>query len=226
MTDPVKPIIVTRCADAEEAARRAAEVLAAAIDGARTIHGAAHVALSGGSAVKAYDLLGPMLPEWRDVHLWYGDERVVPLDDEESNHRLATDHLQAPDATWHPIAPELGAEGAAAAYAQELDGTTLDVSLNGMGPDGHTASLFPGFPQLQADGICVAVHDSPKPPSDRVTLTLPKLNEARRIVLLATGASKAPMLARVIAGPDPAVPASLLDRERLEIIADAAAIDG
>ena len=226
MTEPVKPIVVTRCADAEEAARRAADVLAAAIDGARTIHGTAHVALSGGSAVNAYDLLGPMLPEWRDVHLWYGDERVVALDDEESNHRLATEHLEAPDATWHPIAPELGAEGAAAAYAQELDGTILDVALNGMGPDGHTASLFPGFPQLHADGICVPVHDSPKPPSDRVTLTLPKLNEARRIVLLATGASKAPMLARVIAGPDPAVPASLLDRERLEIIADAAAIDG
>jgi 6-phosphogluconolactonase len=226
MTDPVKPIIVTRCADADEAARRAAEVLAAAIDGARTIHGTAHVALSGGSAVNAYDLLGPLLPDWRDVHLWYGDERVVPLDDEESNHRLATEHLQAPDATWHPIAPELGAEGAAAAYAQELDGTVLDVALNGMGPDGHTASLFPGFPQLQADGICVPVHDSPKPPPDRVTLTLPKLNEARRIVLLATGAAKATMLARVIAGPDPAVPASLLDREKLEIIADAAAIDG
>jgi 6-phosphogluconolactonase len=226
MTEPPKPVIVTRCADAAEAAQRTAEVLAAAIDGARTIHGAAHVGLSGGSAANAFDVLGPMLPDWRDVHLWYVDERVVPLDDEESNHRLATEHLQAPDATWHPIAPELGAEGAAEAYATELGTTTLDVILNGMGPDGHTASLFPGFPQLTADGICVAVHDSPKPPPDRISLTLPKLNESRRIVLLATGASKAPMLARVIAGPDPEVPASLLNRERLEIIADAAALDG
>lgn len=226
MNEPPKPVIVTRCADAAEAAQRTAEVLAAAIDGARTIHGAAHVGLSGGSAANAFDLLGPMLPDWRDVHLWYVDERVVPLDDEESNHRLATEHLQAPDATWHPIAPELGAEGAAEAYASELGTTTLDVILNGMGPDGHTASLFPGFPQLTADGICVAVHDSPKPPPDRISLTLPKLNESRRIVLLATGASKAPMLARVIAGPDPEVPASLLNRERLEIIADAAALDG
>jgi 6-phosphogluconolactonase len=226
MTEPPKPVIVTRCADAAEAAQRTAEVLAAAIDGARTIHGVAHVGLSGGSAVNAFDLLGPMLPDWRDVHLWYVDERVVALDDEESNHRLATEHLQAPHATWHPIAPELGAEGAAAAYATELDDTVLDVSLHGMGPDGHTASLFPGFPQVNADGVCVAVHDSPKPPSDRITLTLPKLNESRRIVLLATGASKAPMLARVIAGPDPEVPASLLNRERLEIIADAAALDG
>ena len=70
----------------------------------------------------------------------------------------------------------------------------------------------------------MAVHDSPKPPSDRVTLTLAKLNASRRIVLLVTGADKAPMLARVIAGPDPAVPASLLDRDSLEIVADAAAL--
>jgi len=225
-SDPVKPIEVSRCADADEAARRAADVLAAAIDGARTIHGVAHVALSGGSAVRALDLLGPMLPEWRDVHLWYGDERVVALDDEDSNHRLATEHLDAPDATWHPIQPELGAEGAAEAYAQELGDTILDVAFQGMGPDGHTASLFPGFPQVDEGGICVAVHDSPKPPPDRITLTLPKLNGSRRIVLFVTGADKAPMLARVLAGPDPDVPASLLDRERLEVIADAAALDG
>jgi 6-phosphogluconolactonase len=225
-SDPAKPIEVSRCDTADEAARRAAEVLAAAIDAARTVHGVAHVALSGGSAVRAYALLGPMLPDWRDVHLWYGDERVVALDDPESNHFQATRHLDVPDATWHPIRPELGPEGAAEAYAQELGDTVIDVALNGMGPDGHTASLFPGFPQLNAAGICVAVHDSPKPPSDRITLTLPKLNESRRIVLLVTGAEKAPMLERVIAGPDPAVPASLLHREKLEIIADAAALDG
>jgi 6-phosphogluconolactonase len=217
---------LSRCADPQEAARRAAEVLAAAIDGARTIRGEAHVALSGGSAANALDLLGPLLPDWRDVHLWYCDERCVPLDDPESNHRLATEHLDAPDATWHPVRTELSPEDAAAAYSEELGDTTLDVALNGMGPDGHTASLFPGFPQLQADGVCVAVHGSPKPPPDRVTLTLPKLNAARRILLLVTGAPKAPLLARVLAGPDPAVPASLLDRERLEVIADAAAIDG
>ena len=95
-----------------------------------------------------------------------------------------------------------------------------------MGPDGHTASLFPGFPQVHADGVCVAVHGSPKPPPDRVTLTLAKLNASHRIVLAVAGADKAPMLARVIAGPDPEVPASLLDRGRLEIVADAAALDG
>jgi 6-phosphogluconolactonase len=222
VTEPV----VTRCADPEAVAARVAEVMAAAIDGARTIRGAAHVALSGGSLSRAYELVGPELPDWRDVHLWYGDERCVPLDDEESNHRLATRSLQAPDATWHPVPTHLGCDEAAAAYAQEIADVTLDVAVNGMGPDGHTASLFPDFPQVQADGTCVAVHGAPKPPPDRVTLTLPKLNASHRILLVVAGAAKAPLLARVLAGPDPEVPASLLDRERLEIIADAAALDG
>jgi len=102
----------------------------------------------------------------------------------------------------------------------------IDIALMGMGPDGHTASLFAGHPMLHAEGIAVCVRDSPKPPPERVTLTLGKLNESRTILLLVTGAEKAPMLARVIAGPDPAVPASLLARDRLEIIADAAALGG
>jgi 6-phosphogluconolactonase len=217
---------ITRCDDPEAVAVRVAEVMAAAIDGTRTIRGAAHVALSGGSISRAYELVGPQLPDWRDVHLWYADERCVPLDDEESNHRLATTHLQAPDATWHPVPTDLGCDEAAAAYAEEIADVTLDVAVNGMGPDGHTASLFPGFPQVDADGVCVSVHGSPKPPPDRVTLTFPKLNASHRILLVVTGAAKAPLLARVIAGPDAAVPASLLHRARLEIIADAAALDG
>jgi 6-phosphogluconolactonase len=209
----------------EEAVERAADVLSTTIASARTVRGEAHVALSGGSTVgQVYRLLGSKLPDWRDVHLWYGDERVVPLDDPESTHRLATGTLDAPGAVWHPLAVDLGCEGAAAAYAEELGDTVIDVALNGMGPDGHTASLFPGHPMVHAEGIAVCVRDSPKPPPERVTLTLGKLNESRRIMLLVTGAEKAPMLARVLAGPDPEVPASLLARDRLEVIADAAAL--
>ncbi|MGZ4275271.1 MAG: 6-phosphogluconolactonase [Solirubrobacteraceae bacterium] len=223
MSDPQ----ISPGAGPDEVADRAAQVLATAIEAALAVRGDAHVALSGGSTVaRIYDRLGPLVSDWAGVHLWYGDERVVPLDDEESTHRLATEHLRADGATWHPLAVELGPEGAAQAYAEELDGTVLDVALNGMGPDGHTASLFPGFPQVQAGGVCVAVHDSPKPPPERVSLTLRKLNEARRILLVVTGADKAPVLARVIAGPDPQVPASLLDRGRLEIIADEEALHG
>jgi 6-phosphogluconolactonase len=218
---------VVRCESVEEAVDHCANLLATAIDADRTVRGVAHVALSGGSTVgQVYRALGPKLPDWRDVHLWYGDERVVPLDDPESTHRLATGTLDAPGAIWHPLRVDLGCEGAAAAYAEELGDTVLDVALNGMGPDGHTASLFPGHPQLNATGVAVCVRDSPKPPPERMTLTLGKLNEARRIVMLVTGAEKAPMLARVLAGADPDVPASLLSRDRLEVIADATALDG
>jgi 6-phosphogluconolactonase len=218
---------VVRCESVEEAVDHCANLLATAIDADRTVRGHAHVALSGGSTVgQVYRALGPQLPDWRDVHLWYGDERVVPLDDPESTHRLATGTLEAPGAVWHPLAVDFGCEGAAAAYAEELGDTVIDVALNGMGPDGHTASLFPGHPQLHATGVAVCVRDSPKPPPERVTLTLGKLNQARRIVVLVTGAEKAPMLARVLAGPDPDLPASLLARDRLEVIADAAALGG
>jgi 6-phosphogluconolactonase/glucosamine-6-phosphate isomerase/deaminase len=121
---------------------------------------------------------------------------------------------------------DLGCDGAAVAYAEALGDTVLDLALNGMGPDGHTASLFPGHPQLHATGIAVCVRDSPKPPPERMTLTLGKLNESRRILLVVTGEGKAAMLARVLAGPDPDVPASLLARDRLEVVADAAALGG
>jgi 6-phosphogluconolactonase len=218
--------VVTRVATPEEAAERVAEVMATTIIAAHAVRGEAHVALSGGSNVAAaYRLLGSKVADWSDVHLWYGDERVVPHDDPESTHRLATGTLDAPGAIWHPLEVELGCDRAAAAYAEELGDTVLDLALNGMGPDGHTASLFPGHPQLHATGIAVCVRDSPKPPPERMTLTLGKLNESRRILLVVTGEPKAPMLARVLAGPDPEVPASLLARDRLEVVADAAALD-
>src|SRR3954462_4859725 len=173
---------VDRCETVEEAVEHAANLLATTIDAARTVHGEAHIALSGGSTVgQVYRALGPKLPDWRDVHLWYGDERVVPLDDPESTHRLATGTLDAPGAVWHPLAVDLGCEGAAAAYAEELGDTVIAVALNGMGPDGPPAALFPGRPQLHATGVAVCVRDSPKPPSERMTLTLGKLNECRRI---------------------------------------------
>ncbi len=216
---------ISRTPDAEAAAQRAAEVLAAAIDGARTVHGVAHVAVPGGSTPRrAFELLGPLLGDWHDVHVWFGDERCVPADDPESNARLVAESLDAPGAVVHRIRGELGAEAAAAAYGEELGDTTLDVALQGLGEDGHTASLFPGHPELHAPGVAVPVHDAPKPPPDRVSLTLGKLNDARRIVLLTSGAGKREALTRVLAGPDEAVPASLLDRSRLEVVADDAAL--
>ncbi len=150
----------------------------------------------------------------------------------------------------HRIAGELGPDAAARAYAALLrervapaaDGEAgggdeaggsdtegglpaLDLALLGLGEDGHTASLFPGHPEVQDAGgaLCLPVRDAPKPPPERVTLSLPVLRAARRSLLLVTGAGKAPALAAVLAGPDPRVPASLLASERLLVVADAAA---
>jgi 6-phosphogluconolactonase len=216
---------VTRVADAEAAAQRAAEVLVTAISSARVVHGEAHVALAGGSTPRrAYELLGPLLGDWEHVHLWFGDERCVGPDDPDSNARMVAESLQAPGATVHRVPGELGPDDAAEVYARELGDTVLDVALLGLGPDGHTASLFPSAPELDADGIAVGVRDAPKPPPERVSLTLAKLNEAGRIVLLTAGAEKRDAVARVLADPDPATPASLLDRDKLELIADEAAL--
>lgn len=109
----------------------------------------------------------------------------------------------------HRIRGELGSEPAADAYEQELEGVTLGFALQGIGPDGHTASLFPGSPALEErERRAIAVpHDD----VERVTMTLPMLSAASRVVFLAVGEGKAEAVSRAFAGsPDPATPASLL----------------
>ena len=207
--------------DPEACALAAAQLIADAMAG-----GARDLALSGGSGPpRVLELLSDLVTDWDDVVLWYVDERCVPPDHEDSNHRLCTEHLRAPGATWQRVLGELGPEEAAARYATALGGTTMDLALNGMGPDGHTASLFPGHDaELDADGTTVAVRDAPKPPPERVSMTLPLLNRSGKVVLLVTGEGKAEVLAKVLSGPDRAYPASLLDRDRLVVIADEAAL--
>jgi 6-phosphogluconolactonase len=218
---------VVRLPDPEAVARAAAERIALAVSAAAASHIShlAHVALAGGSTpMHAYEVLGPMLDDWSAVHLWYSDERCVPPDHPDSNHGQAAARLQASGAHWHRMPGELGPDQGAAQYSAELDGTILDLTLLGMGPDGHTASLFPDHKLLAAGGVAIGVHDSPKPPPERITLTLDKINESHGIMLMVTGAEKAEALARVLAGPDRATPASLLDRDRLVIVADEAAL--
>jgi 6-phosphogluconolactonase len=216
---------LVRQPDPETLARQAARDLIAAIAEAREARGVAHACLAGGSTpMRCYELLDGALEDWTGVHLWYGDERCVPFDDPESNHGQVKDRLRARGATWHPMPGTLGPAEGAREYARELGSTVLDITHLGMGPDGHTASLFPNHPLLDAHGIAAGISDSPKPPPERITLTLPKLNESRRVVLLVTGEGKSEALARVMAGPDRAYPASLLDRTKLLVMADNAAL--
>ena len=175
-----------------------------------------HIALSGGSLGRAYELAAELHPEWQpDVHVWFADDRAVPAGDERSNYRLARetllDRLTAPP-TVHRIQGELGAEDAAARYDAELEGVVLDLALNGIGPDGHTASLFPGSPALdERERRAVAAEPGLEPFVPRVTMTPPVFGATKLLVYLATGEAKAEAVRRAFAEePSPQVPASLV----------------
>lgn len=230
-------IQLTVAGDADAAARTTAERVAAVIAEAREQRGVAHISLAGGrTPARTYRLLAELVQDWSGVHLWFGDERCVPLDDPDSNYKLVVDTLvrdaSQPPPTIHPVTgADADPAGAAAAYGQELldelggPVPRLDLALLGLGEDGHTASLFPGDPVLdEQQRLCVAVHGT-KPPFDRISLTLPVLRAARRAAILAEGEGKAWAVRQLLAGPSHQVPASLLDHDdaALELILDRAA---
>jgi 6-phosphogluconolactonase len=233
---------LTSCSDAETVAQRAAAHVARQLQAAREQRGVAHLALSGGTTPgRTYELLAAEPEQLEGAEVWFADERCVAPDDEESNYLLAQRTLLAgtsiPPGRVHRMEGERGPEEGARLYAQALrDGVpgevervpVLDVVVLGIGPDGHVASLFPGAHTLDAsdESVCLGVHDSPKPPPERITLSLAVLRAARGCVLLATGASKADAVAAMLAEPSRHVPASLLRRERLTVIVDDAAAPG
>ena len=222
---------VTVAADAEGAARHAADVLATAIDEAHARGAQAHLALAGGTTPRrAYELLAGREGPWAHVHLWLGDERCVPADHADANERMIRESLLDGIAggerpVLHGARGELGPEDAAWLYGLELRAALggepeLDVALCGLGEDGHTASLFPGDPALEVSHAPVApVRGAPKPPPERITLTLGVLLRARCTLLLAAGAGKREMLARARAG-DAAIPAGRLAAGLDEIACD------
>ena len=174
------------------------------------------IGLSGGRSIgEAYGAAAERLPAWPDAHVWFCDDRAVPPGDERSNYLLVEhtllDRLDVRP-TVHRIQGELGAEEAAALYDRELDGVTLDLALNGIGPDGHTASLFPNAPALgDSDRRAVAAAPGLEPFVDRVTLTPPVFAATRLLIYLVTGESKAEAARRAFADdPSPATPASLI----------------
>ena len=202
------------------------------------------VALAGGNTPKAfYALLAS--PEYRHrvnwdiVSFFFGDERAVPPDHPDSNYRSADDALFRPlgiaDGKIHRMKAETGdLEAAADAYESELrsaiggDLPQFDLVLLGMGPDGHTASLFPRSPVLKEQRRWVApVTDAPKPPLRRLTLTIHVLNEARQVFFMVTGSDKSAALWEVLQGSASAdqYPAKLIrpGADRLVWLVDEAA---
>jgi 6-phosphogluconolactonase len=180
--------------------------------------------------------------DWARVHLFWGDDRYVPEDDDERNEKQAReallDHVGIPSSQVHPMAASDGEFGtdidaAALAYEQLLAANAepgspapdFDVHLLGVGPEGHINSLFPDTPAVrETTRMVVAVEDSPKPPPLRITLTLPAIRRSSEVWLLVAGAGKADAVAAAVGGANPAdIPAAgaigrdktiwLLDRE-------------
>ena len=176
------------------AATAAADIARALRGGARTL------VLAGGSTPRrCHELLADLEVEWGRVSVLFGDERCVPPDHPDSNYLMARESLldRVAPATVYRMPAELGPDEGAAEYSRVVAAVSpLDVVVLGVGEDGHTASLFPGHPALKAEGLAVGIRDSPKPPPERVTLTLPVLRAARLVIVLATGAGKADAVQR------------------------------
>jgi 6-phosphogluconolactonase len=199
-------------ADATALADTVAERLVARLAEIQSTGRVPAVALTGGTiadeiyrAVAARDTSAV---DWKKVDFYWGDERYVPADSSDRNDRAVgldmLDVVVADPARVHAMPASDKAhedvEDAALAYEQlvrETGGGEFDLVLLGLGPDGHVASLFPGFPQLDVDDrIAVAVTGSPKPPPERISLTFPALNRTREVWFLVSGEGKADAVAR------------------------------
>lgn len=209
---------------AEEAGEAAAQLIAEAAGAG------GHIGVSGGSGPRpAYERAGILRPDWGAVELWWIDERCVPPADGRSNYRVVResllDGLARPPGEVHRIRGELEPEAAAAEYDAALQGVDLDLAVMGIGPDGHTASLFPNAPTLdEAERRAVTAEAGMEPFVTRVTMTVPALAAARTMLYLVTGEAKAEAVGRTFSdGPAPATPASLVRGAETIAVLDRAA---
>lgn len=234
------------CPDGDSVARAAARMFVEWAWQAIARQGAFRVALSGGSTPKV--MYGHLASEtyrkqvdWGKVYLFWGDERCVPPDDPESNYGMARKELlirvPIPSANVHRMEAERDDLGRAAQEYEELLRKELDRDENGlprfdlvflgMGADGHTASLFPGARGIRTTSRWVSTPLAPKPGKRRMTLTLPVMNAARRVLFLVAGSEKAAMLRTVLEEKvQPPLPSQLVepvDGQKLFLVDRAAA---
>jgi 6-phosphogluconolactonase len=210
-------------ADADRLAQAVAASLVDRLSAAQAAHGSASVVLTGGGVGIAVleqvaAVTGDRL-DWTAIDVWWGDERFVPADDDERNEKAARrallDVVGAPEDRVHPMPPSDGPfaepEDAAAWYAGALAAAAppgrelprFDVLLLGIGPEGHTASIFPHSPAAHDQRAVFAVRDCPKPPPTRVSLGFSAINTADEVWVVVAGEGKAPAVARAVAGADP-----------------------
>jgi 6-phosphogluconolactonase len=239
-------IAVETFADSDALVAAAGERLIGVIDAAATIRGRAVVVLTGGGngnrLLRYLGAQGKRI-DWTKVHLFWGDERYLAEDDDERNDKQARaallDHIDIPARNVHAMPAsdgEFGNDLAAAALAYEQllaanaepgdPAPNFDVHLLGVGPEGHINSVFPDSPAARETiRMVIGVDDSPKPPPQRITLTLPAIQRSREVWMMASGAEKADAVAAAIGGGHPvSVPAAgAVGRENTVWFLDAAA---
>ena len=195
--------------DIDQASIAAAEFIAEKITACIDEKGICHVALPGGNtpALCLSKLAEKDLP-WHKVHWYLGDERCYPIGHEDRNDVMLYKNLWSRingdddlSDCIHCIPAELGAERGAEEYQKLIDSIAgIDIAFLGMGEDGHTASLFPDNAALDDERSVVPVHDSPKAPDDRVSLSIKTLHDASHRLVLTAGAAKAEIIARIRQG--------------------------
>ncbi len=204
-------------ADLHELSRVAAEKISALIDQSLRHGGPFAIALSGGrTPMELYGILSSRYRDripWDRVHLFWGDERYVPSEDSQSNYKTVQDSLLAkvpiPPSNVHPIPTDMSTpESAADSYEASLReyfgraSPSFDLTLLGLGSDGHTASLFPGSPALSERTRWVMPVRSPVPPPVRITLTLDAINSSKRIFFLVSGEGKGKIIRSIVRDPE------------------------
>lgn len=192
--------------DSKDLPARAAARIARELTQAVHERGRASLALAGGTTPKAtYEALAGLPLDWSKVDIFFGDERCVPAEHEDSNYRMAKaalfDRISMPSERVHRMRGELlDRDAAARSYEAELP-DALDVVVLGIGEDAHTASLFPGADALREETRRVLPVTGPKPPPARLSLTPPSLRAARVLLVLASGAGKAEPVRRALMDP-------------------------
>jgi len=188
----------------DQASKAAADFLADKIDESIQQRGICHVVLPGGNTpVACLGYLAEKKLPWDRVHWYPGDERCLPRGHEERNDLMLEKNFWSRLSVtgMHPIPAELGAEEAARIYREQISSVeSFDIAFLGMGEDGHTASLFPHNKALQDGRSVVPVYGSPKPPAERVSLSVDTLKKAGCRIVLVGGAGKAKIIARIKKG--------------------------
>jgi 6-phosphogluconolactonase len=190
-------------------------------------HGEFRLVLAGGrTPQQVYQKLSQVAEDWMRWQIYFGDERCLPAEDADRNSHMATaswlNHVAIPAGNIHPIQAELGAGIAAERYATVIENVRpFDLVLLGIGEDGHTASLFPGQHHTGVETVH-AIHDAPKPPPDRVSLSRASLSDSHNVLVLVSGASKRAAVQRWQAGEDLPI-AGITAHHQLTVLLDTAA---